>query len=132
MSQNPVQKAMRRYVRDLFICMGLYVILLLISSFLLREDVTDSALRYVLAFIPVLPLLAALWVFIRMIREVDEFQRKIQFEAISFSVGATMIMTLTLGFIERAGFPQISMIWVAPMMVAFWGIGLAIANRKYR
>ena len=48
------------------------------------------------------------------------------FEQIEF------LIPFAYGFLENAGFPQLSYIWVFPVMIALWGIGGAIALRRYR
>jgi len=53
-------------------------------------------------------------------------------EALGFGFGAAGMLTLAYGFLENAGFPQLSYIWVFPTMIALWGIGGAIALNRYR
>ena len=61
----------------------------------------------------------------------DELQRRIQLNASGFAAGATAIIALTYGFLENAGFPLISWIWIFPIMVGLWGLALPVASRKY-
>jgi hypothetical protein len=129
---NPTTRANRRYTRNFIITIGLYVLLLPIAIGFVNILPDDDPLRYIIILVPVLPLLATLVVFIRWLREVDEFQRKVQFEGFGFSMAVTIVITLTLGFLERAGFPKLDTFWVPVMMIFLWGIGVAIANRRYR
>jgi hypothetical protein len=121
----------RRYIRRFIGAMVAYALLLPVCIWLMRQ-VGDSPVRYLLALLPVVPVAFGLWAFIRYLGEMDEMQRRIQFEAFGFSLGCTALVTFTLGFLERADFPQIGMVWVLPMMIAFWGIGSALAARRYR
>lgn len=130
-SENPTQRALRRYNRDMIIAMGLYVISVPFAAGFVNILPEGDAARYLIILIPVVPLIVALFVFMRMLRGIDEFQRKLQFEAFGFSLAVTAIITVTLGFLERAGFPQIGMIWVPMMLIFSWGLGLVIARRKY-
>jgi hypothetical protein len=92
----------------------------------------DSPLRYPVALLPVLPVLFGVFALISFVRSIDELQRQIQLEGIAFSLGMTGVITFSLGLLEGTGFPFISMTWVLPMMIALWGIGVAIASRRYQ
>lgn len=108
--------------------MAAYTVLVIISVTLLKS--TDSgAGRYALAVLPVMPLPFAVLAFVRSMRRMDELQRRIQLEAISFGFGTTLLITLTIGFLE---IPRLSWIWVTPLMIPLWSLGLFIANRHYR
>jgi hypothetical protein len=62
----------------------------------------------------------------------DELQRKIQLEAVVFGFCGTALLTFSYGFLENAGFPHLNWIWIFPLMAALWGLGQAIAARRYR
>jgi hypothetical protein len=130
--QNPTTRANRRYTRNFLITMGLYVLTLPFAVGYVNILPEDNALRYLIILIPVLPLLATLVVFLRWLREVDEFQRKVQFEGFGFSMAVTIVVTLTLGFLEQAGFPKLDTMWIPIMMIFLWGLGVAIANGRYK
>jgi predicted ferric reductase len=129
---NPVTKANRIYRRDLLLAMGAYVIIIMVAVSWVNSLPQENNWRYVIVLAPVVPLLIALGVFMRWLRQVDEFERRLNFEAFGFSLGITFIITLTLGFLERAGFPRLDLIWVPIMMIGLWGFGLAIARRRYQ
>jgi hypothetical protein len=88
--------------------------------------------RALIAVAPVVPTIFALFAFVRFLGRMDELQRRIQLEALGFGFGATAILTFAYGFLENAGLPRLSYIWVLPAMVALWGIGGAVAARRYR
>jgi hypothetical protein len=121
----------RRYIQRFIASIVAYALLLPVSIWLMQQA-GDSPARYLIALLPVVPVTFGILAFVRSLREMDELQRRIQFEAFGFSLGMTALVTFTLGFLERAGFPPISMIWVLPIILAFWGIGGAIASRRYR
>lgn len=121
----------RRYAQRFIASMIAYVIVVLVSGWLLR-NMGESPLRALVAIMPVLPIVIGLWAFMMFVRQLDELQRRIQLEAFAFSLGCTGLITFTLGLLENAGVPQVGIIWVFPMMIVFWGIGLAIAERRYR
>ena len=89
-------------------------------------------MRPCLALLPMLPCLAAAFVILRHIGRVDEFQRKIQFEAVAFAFTLTALLTFTYGFLEGQGFPKLSMFAVWPLMGGLWGVGVLITHLRYR
>ena len=108
-----------------------YVAVLVVSLFALKAVGDDSAWRYPLAVLPVLPGAAALLAFVRHLRDLDELQRRIQFEALGIAFAVTVLVTLTYGFAENAGLPRLSAIWVTPLMIAGWGLSQPFVARRY-
>ena len=82
--------------------------------------------------IPLIRSAFALRAYLRFLGRMDELGRRIQLEALAFGFGAAGMLTFAYGFLENAGFPQLSYIWVFPLMIALWGIGGAIATRRYQ
>lgn len=108
-----------------------YVVTLLSAFAIIRALPEGDPLRIPLALLPVPSILFGVWTFMQYLGSMDELERKIQLEAIGFSIGLTGVVTFTLGLLESAGFPTLSIIWTFPMMVIFWGFGQIIAKRKY-
>jgi hypothetical protein len=91
------------------------------------------AWRIPLALAPSVPLWLALWAALRFFRRQDEFGRRIQFEAIGVAFVGGIMITMTYGLLETlAEFPRLSWTWVPPVFLFLWGIGGAIAHRRYR
>jgi hypothetical protein len=126
-----MDKAARAYIVEFGAAMAAYVIVLIISVLLLQQNL-DAPWRVPLALAPVVPTIFALAAFLHFLRRMDELQRQIQLEGIGLSFGATAILTFAYGFLENVGFPQVSLIWILPLMVMLWGLGTAIAARRYR
>jgi hypothetical protein len=123
-------KNARLYMRRFALAMMGYVGTLFLSLFLLgRTDI--QALRIALAILPILPVSYGLWAYMDWVRNLDELQQRIQLEAVAFSLGMTGVVTFTIGFLENAGVPQPSLIWIFPMIILFWGVGQFIAMRRY-
>ena len=124
--------AVRRYTLGIITASLLYAIALMISVYFLKHNNPPAPQKYLIAILPVLP---ALWipaVVLRFFREMDELQRRIQLEGLAFGFTAAAVLTLSYGFLQNAGLPQISWIWVWPVMAVCWSLGLVIAHRRYR
>ena len=126
-----MEKAARTYVIEFGGAMAAYVVVLLASVLLLQNN-PDAPWRVPVALLPVIPTIFALAAFLHFLRQMDEMQRQIQLEGIGLSFGATAILTFAYGFLESAGFPPIGLIWILPLMVMLWGLGVALASRRYR
>lgn len=122
---------MKRYMRDLTITMVLYMIMLF-GSIIIYNNLPEHPAKWLIVLLPVAPILFGMRAFIHMVRNIDELQQRLHMEAFAFSLGVTGILTFTYGFLEGAGFPKLGMIWVFPLIIALWGIGLAIASRRYK
>lgn len=129
---NDVQsKAAREYSQRFSLAMMMYAVTLVIAILIINQLDEDNALRYLIALLPVIPVLFGFRAFMTFLRQMDELQRQINFEGFAFSLGLTGIITFTLGFLEMAGLELVGMIWVFPLSIALWGIGTAIARRRY-
>lgn len=122
----------RQYSKRFIIGMIAYVVIIPISLILLNQlSEMPMPIRLVIALLPVLPAIFMMWAMVDYVRGLDELQQRIQLEAFSWSLGATAIVTFTLGFAENAGISSVGLLWVFPMMIVFWGIGQVIARRRY-
>lgn len=111
--------------------MAAYVVFLVISLTALGMVGDDSPWRYPLALLPVLPGVATLLAFVQRLRSMDELERRVQFEALGIAFAVTIVATLTYGFLENAGLPRLSAIWMTPLMMAGWGLATAVVSRRY-
>jgi hypothetical protein len=121
---------MNRYVIEFGGAMLAYVVLLPLSIYAYRA-VDQDALRAIIAVVPVVPMLLGLIAILRGIRRMDELERRVHFEAVAFAFAATALLTFTYGLLENVDFPRISLTWILPLMVALWGLGQAVARRRY-
>jgi hypothetical protein len=122
--------AARAYTRELGLAMAAYVVVVLVSIKLVGG--LDQPIKTLVALTPLIPASLALFAYLRFLSRMDELGRRIQLEALAFGFGAAGMLTFAYGFLENAGFPQLSYIWVFPLMIALWGIGGAIASYRYR
>jgi hypothetical protein len=121
----------RRYVIEFGASMAAYAVVLVISL-LLVESHPHAVWRVPVVLAPLIPTGFALVAFLRYLHDTDEMQQRLQLEAIGFSFGATGMLTFAYGFLQNVGFPQLSWIYILPLMIALWGIGSGVAARRYR
>lgn len=122
--------AQKLYVRRMLTAAVLYTVTLLVAIGF-TNNMEPSLTKVLLLLIPVLPTVYGAWAWITLLGSLDEMLRRIHFEAFGFSIAMTGLITFTLAFIEKAGYPTLDLFWVLPMLIAFWGIGLVFAQRKY-
>lgn len=130
MAMSTEKRTARQYLKEFGASMLAYVIVLPVSLNVIQTH-PEASWRFAVALAPVIPLVFALLAFIRFFRNIDELQQRIQLEALACAVGVTIIVTISYGFLENVGFQHIGVIWVTPLLIAFWGIGTAIASRRY-
>ena len=70
----------KRYLKEFGSSMTGYAVVVPVSIWLLK-GYERSSLRYFFAVLPVIPSAFAMWAAIRFFRDLDEMQRRIQFEA---------------------------------------------------
>jgi hypothetical protein len=128
--EKTVDANRKRYMREFLTSMAGYTVMVPLSIWMLRGH-EHTPVGYALAFLPIIPSAFAIWAFMRFFRGLDELQRRIQLEAVAFSFLATCLITLTWAFQQNAGLPRFDVGWVAPLLIALWGIGVGIAKRRY-
>jgi hypothetical protein len=126
------QSASKLYMREFWAAMAAYVVVLPVSITLIIASPPSAWWRIPLALAPVIPVLFVLRAFLRFFSRMDELQRRIQLEAFAFSFGATGVVTFSYGCLVYVGFPNLSWVYIFPLMIALWGIGAAVATRRYQ
>ena len=124
----------KRYLRQFIYSMVAYILTLSISLIALSwfADYRINLARVVVALTPVIPVISMIYSFLRYLNNIDELQQRIQLLAIGFAAGTTSLLTFSYGFLENVGFPPLSLLWVFPIMILLWGIGLAFIARRYQ
>ena len=123
----------RRYLLEFGGALLAYAIVLAVAISLVTTTSSDSVWRVPLALLPMVPLVFALFAFVRYMSRVDELQRRIQLEALAFAFGGTALLTFGYGFLQSiAGYPQVNWFVVWPVMAVLWLAGKARADRKYK
>ena len=126
---TPVAK---RYAREMLTAGVLYSIVVFAGAFATRMDLPHWVI-VVAAIVPIFPALLMLRAYITFVNGVDEFQRRIQSEAVMIAAGVTGFGSFTYGFLEEwAGFPHVPLIWVLPILIGSWGVALCFLRLKYK
>lgn len=128
-------KAGRQYLRRMMPAMFAYVILLPVSMFLIRRGIDQVFVRALVALMPVLPIALILFAFFEYVRNVDEFQRKIELESIGIAAMVVSLGYMSAGFLQLAKVIHFdagaAMIWVFPILSISYGLGKFVALRRY-
>ena len=86
-----------------------------------------------LAAAPIAPALLMLSAQLRYMRTLDEFQRRVQSEAVLIAAAVIAFATLAYGQLEdMAGFPDISLMWVFPALCVVWSAASVVVRLRYR
>ncbi|WP_291843994.1 hypothetical protein [Maricaulis sp.] len=113
----------RRYMLHFGSAMVLYMATLFGSVFLLESASFGPVVTGLVAVLPVLPGLGALWAVLTFYRSMDEFKQRLLAEAMIISALLTGFGTFAYGFLEGAlELPPIPMIWIFPAMIGLWGL----------
>ena len=88
--------------------------------------------RYFIAAIPALPAGIVIWLFVRALSRLDEVQKRVQVQALGFSLAATALVTFGYGFLESIGWPVMNGTLILPLMALLWGVGMIAIALRYR
>lgn len=127
----------KRYTRELMLAMLAYAVALVISIGLLRGE-DQPALRFALAALPLLPVAHIIRAMVRVIRDQDELERRVDLESIAIAAAIAAFGFFSYGLLATAKvLPNLpgSMvaIWVLPVL--FGGFGLVkclVVARRYQ
>ncbi|CAN5653446.1 hypothetical protein BH23PSE2_BH23PSE2_05890 [soil metagenome] len=125
----------RRYTRELALGMGVYVLMVFVSVWLLKQ-VDDALLRAVIALLPVPPVALVVRAMIRYVRDADEMQRRIELEAVSIATAFVSLLYMSGGFLQAARVIDLpasaAMIWLLPLVCLGYGVAKALVMRRYQ
>ena len=105
----------------------------LAASLLLRGTGLGFAARVAVALLPLPGNIAIIVLVLRRIRGLDDFQKRIHFEAVTLAFLSTGVGVFLYGYLElaRAAGPfDTRLIWV--FMLVSYGIGYFVAASRYR
>jgi hypothetical protein len=73
-----------------------------------------------------------IWSFLRFLKVADTHQKLINHEATSFAFVGSLLLTLTIGILQRFGFLSGATLVVPVLMIALWSIGLILFSWRYQ
>lgn len=125
------QQALRRRAIPI---MSLYFVLFAAVDWLFSNHSIRGAAAYLLAVTPAVPLIAAIFILGRYIREeTDEFKRAVFVEALLWALGVTMVLTTAWGFIEMfVPDLHVPVLWVFPAFCATAAASKLFVRRRYQ
>jgi len=132
--QAPVRVA-RRYTRDMSGAAFIYAVVLVGSVFIVRRLDPPQWVAILLALASAAPALLMMRAFLRRLQGLDEFQRRVELEALALAAAIVGFASFTYGFLQSfAGLPQIddALMWVFPALCFTWGIAQIFVRRRYQ
>lgn len=105
------------------------------ARFVLENPDLAVGLKVAAALIPVPIFALFLLLFIRMIRTMDELERRIQLEALAIAYPLTVLLLMTLGLLQRAvhlKFEDWSYAHVWHYVVIFYFLSIPWVARRYQ
>lgn len=123
----------RRYRRDMAIAALIYVTVVFGAVFAIRNLELPHWLVVLLALASFAPALLMLRAYLVYWRSLDEFQRRVQSEALIVAAALVVFGSFAYGFLEEwADFPHVPMIWIFPVYSFVFGIAHRIIGRRYK
>jgi hypothetical protein len=125
-----------RYLREFFPAMAGYVVLMMVSGTLVPR-MESIAARVALAALPLLPIALLVRAMVRVLRDQDELERRIDLEAIAIAAMSTAFGFFSFGLLPLADIGwhvsgDTVAIWVMPCLFAIFGIAKPLVARRYR
>lgn len=126
----------KRYLRELLPAMLAYVILILFSVSWLKT-LEGTAARTAVTLLPVIPIAFVIRAMVRVIRDQDEFERRIDLESIAIGGGIGGFGFFTYGMLLNAQVltappAEAVAIWVMPVLFGCFGVVKCAVRRYYR
>jgi amino acid transporter len=121
------------YRRNIALLMAVYIALLLVLWPLIKTT-SALALKAVFALLPVVPMIAALWLIARRVMDSDELQQRVHLIALSAATGIISAVTLAAGFLSATHVIDLdgdALIWVMPGLALVYAATRWIIGRRY-
>jgi hypothetical protein len=127
---NWIYRPAGRYCATMLLSLALYAVALVLSLTWLKAGM-EGPWKYAVAVLPVLPALGVPFAVVGYCKTMDELQLRKQLESLAFGFAAAAIATFTYGFLQNAGLPEVSWVWVWPVMGVCWMLGQLLARWRY-
>lgn len=123
----------RRYMGNMAVASVLYTIFVFAGAYATRIEGIPQWALVLAALAPLLPALLMLRAYAIFLNGIDEFQRRIQTEAILISAAIVGFGSFAYGFLEEwADFPHLPLIWVFPALIGIWGVAACVLRLRYK
>lgn len=127
------KEAKRQYLRGMSVAAILYVGAVFAGALAIRHlDLPQWAI-VVLALAPTAPALLMLRAYLTYVAALDEFQRRMQVQAVIVATALVVFGSFAYGFLEEwADFPHLPLLWVFPIFSMTFGIAHLVIRRRYQ
>ena len=119
-------------VRRRMVISGVLFFVVLFGALYLLEQDLEQSVAVILALLPTLPAIYFAFSVGSAISSLDEFQRRIQLEAIAIGFALSMIVILGYAMVGLAGVELVSLFFGRVVMTAGWLVGKIWTLCKYR
>lgn len=120
-----------KLIRPLILPLLLYIGLLALAVSW-APNMEETPMRYIVALLPMIPGLYLAVGIVHMAAKIDELERRVLLEAVTFSFIFTLIFLFSIGLLGLVGIPQPSPIIIAAIMCFLLVIGKLWGNWRYR
>jgi hypothetical protein len=124
----------RRSGSSLLVASGAFVLAYFAAAAVLKAVDLSAPARVAVTLIPLIAFLWFLLVEVRLVRGLDELERRIQLEALALAYPTAIVLFLVFGLLDRAGFivPGFERIRdLALLALIPYPVGLVIAKKRY-
>lgn len=117
-----IRKAKRRYTVVTMTVMLAYLAVVFVAS-RLEDHVTGSVALTLLALAPVIPMAAACAFYLRVHRQMDEREQRINADAAGISMMVGLLAATAAGFLQAFGVVAIEnpLLWFGALLILVWG-----------
>lgn len=124
MSQQTFKSAKQRYKRVFWPLMAIYLIIILGSSFGLKQlDPEPTWLQATLAIASALPVIGAMLIMLRYANETDEYTRLMHLKAFAWGGVVTASAIFVFGFLQLFHvLDRIEIFWFGPLFFIAYGL----------
>jgi hypothetical protein len=124
--------AAKTYTKRMVLVFVVYTIAIFGAGVIDNRLDLDQPLRVALAIIPVLPVLACVWVIVAFVRAMDEVQSRIVLESALIGAVLVAVLSFTYGMLRGVTeLPAIDEVWYLPAFIAVSGLAQIFVRQRY-
>jgi len=121
------------YRRNVFLLMAAYLVLLLLL-WPLTKSTSSLPLKAAYTLLPVLPMIAMLWLIARRVMDSDELQQRVHLIALSTATGVVSAASLAGGFLCATHVVELDgdvLVWIMPGLALVYAATRWLIARRY-